>query len=371
MTTWATATLTIDLEAIAWNYRRLCLELGGVPCAAVVKADGYGLGAARVAPVLARAGASEFFVATLDEAIALRPILDGAGFPATAIFALNGPLPGCEQDLTAARVTPVLNSLADIDLWSEAARRRETELPAALHVDTGMSRLGLPDDEVATLADAPERLTGVSLSHILSHLACADTPEHPENAIQLARLHRFLAMLPDAPVSFANSSGVFLGSEYHFDLARPGVALYGVNPTPTQPNPMRRTVRLEARIMQVREIDASRGVGYGAAFRAQGPTRIATVAVGYADGYMRHLSNRGQVAIGGKLLPVVGRVSMDSITVDVTALGRDAVRPGDVAELLGAEHVPDALAREAGTIGYEVLTSLGARYHRVYEGWAD
>lgn len=368
MTRWATATLTIDLDAVAWNYRRLCRELKGIRCAAVVKANGYGLGVDRVAPVLAHAGADSFFVATLDEAIELRPILDLAGFPEAAIHALNGPLPGCARDLIAARVTPVLNSLGDIALWQDAARQEGYELAAAVHVDTGMSRLGLPDAEVVALAEWPEKLSGIRLSCILSHLGCADQPGRPENAEQLERLHRFLGMLPDAPVSFANSSGIFLGSGYHFDLARPGVALYGVNPTPRQANPMRRVVGLEGRIMQVREIDAPRGVGYGASFRAAGPTRIATVAVGYADGYMRHLSNRGQVAIGGKLLPVVGRVSMDSITVDVTALGDNAVRPGGTVELLGAAHDQDAFAREAGTIGYEVLTSLGSRYRRVYEG---
>lgn len=360
--------LTVDLDAVAWNYRRLREELNGVACAAVVKANAYGLGVDRVAPVLARAGADSFFVATIDEALALRPILDAAGFPGAAIHALNGPLPGTEADLLAFGVTPVLNTLEEVDRWAALARSRGRALSAALQLDTGMSRLGLPDEEIAALAEAPERLRGIDPALILTHLACADTPAHPENAMQLARLRAALERLPGAPVSLANSSGIFLGRAYHFDLARPGVALYGVNPTPGQPSPMRPVVRLRGRVLQVRQIDAHRGVGYGAAFRAAGLTRVATVAAGYADGYTRHLSNAGRVAFKGQLLPVIGRVSMDSVTVDVTALGRDAIGAGDFVDLIGDGHDVDAVAAEAGTIGYEVLTSLGARYHRIYRG---
>jgi len=364
----AGAILTVDLDAVAWNYRRLREEAGAAVCAAVVKADAYGLGVAQVAPVLARAGAEVFFVATIDEALALREVLETAGFGSATVHLLNGPLPGSEGELLDARVTPALNSLGDIDLWTAAAREQGRRLPAALHVDTGISRLGLPDDELAVLAEAPDRLDGLDLRLILSHLACAETPAHPENAAQLARLRAAAAKLPRAPLSLANSSGIFLGPDYHFDLARPGVALYGVNPTPGRPSPVRRVVGLRARVLQVRQIDAHRGVGYGATFRAGGPTRVATVAAGYADGYSRHLSNAGRVAFGGQLLPVIGRISMDTLTVDATALARDAIKPGDFVDLIGDGHDQDALAAEAGTIGYELLTSLGRRYHRVYRG---
>lgn len=367
----AGAILTIDLDAAAANYRRLCAELAGTDCAVVVKADGYGLGVDRLAPVFVRAGARTFFVATIDEALGLRTVLDAAGCPEAAVYVLNGPLPGTEADLLAARIIPVLNSLGQIALWAEAARQRGRRLQAALHVDTGMSRLGLPDDEVAALAEAPQRLDGLEITLLLSHLACADTPAHPENAAQLARLQaarRQLPLDPGVAVSLANSSGIFLGGDYHFDLARPGVALYGVNPTPGRPSPMHRVVTLRGRVLQVRQIDHHRGVGYGASFRAGGPTRVATVAAGYADGYLRHLSNAGRVAFGGQLLPVIGRVSMDSFTVDVTGLGRDGIVAGDFVEIIGDGHDQDAIAAEAGTIGYEILTALGARYHRVYRG---
>lgn len=360
--------LTIDLDAVIWNYRRLCLELGNVSCATVVKADGYGLGAREIAPALARGGAETFFVATIDEGIDLRGILTDAGFADATIYVLNGPLPGSERDLLATRVTPVLNSVGDLELWTRFGRSQGLSLPAAVHLDTGMSRLGLCDKEIQRLIESPEMLAGIQLEYYLSHLACADDIGHPENTAQLARLREALSRLPRAPVSLANSSGIFLGRHYHFNLGRPGVALYGVNPTPYQTNPMRRVVTLQGRVLQIRQIDAHRGVGYGASFRATGPSRIATVAVGYADGLLRALSNRGRVCIDGHLLPLVGRVSMDTFTVDVTSLPRDTLRPGSLVDIIGEGHDQDALAVEAGTIGYEILTSLGARYHRVYLG---
>ena len=361
----AAGVLTIDLSAIAENYRRLKAAFLEKAVAAVVKADGYGLGAERVAPVLVKAGARSIFVAHLDEALKLRPLLDRC-HPAVSLYVLNGLMPGAEADYVDNNILPVLNSLGEIEAWSKLARARGTALPAAVHLDSGMCRLGLPPDEVERLRAAPERLEGVLPACILSHLACADTPEDPMNAAQLAALKAALTALPRAPVSFCNSSGIFLGRDYHFDLGRPGVALYGVNPTPGAPNPMQPVVRLQAKILQIRQIDAPQTVGYGATHRATGPARIATVAAGYADGYLRSISNRGHAWVAGHRVPVVGRVSMDLLALDVTGLAPDAVRPGLWAELLNTEQDVDALAAEAGTIGYEILTSLGARYHRVY-----
>ena len=364
----AGAILTIDLDAVADNYRRLCAELGGTACAAVVKADAYGLGMARVVPALARAGARTFFVAQLEEATALRAMFPVEVEVEVEIFVLNGLGAGPAAAFRAERVHPVLNSLGEIDAWAAAARAAGRALSAAVHIDTGISRLGLPDDELEALAADRGRLAGIDLRYLLSHLACADRPEHPLNAEQLRRFRAARARLPDAPASLANSSGIFLGADYHLDLARPGVALYGVNPTPGQPNPMRQVVRLQGKILQVREIDASRTVGYGATHRAAGPTRIATVAVGYADGYLRSLSNRGSAWLGNRRVPVVGRVSMDLITLDVTGASAEAARPGAFVDLIGADLSTDEVAEAAGTIGYEILTSLGRRYHRVYRG---
>ena len=200
----------------------------------------------------------------------------------------------------------------------------------------------------------------------MSHLACADTPEHPLNARQRDSFRAALAILPKAPVSFANSSGIYLGADYWGDLARPGAALYGVAPVPGQPNPMRGVVRLDGKILQVRQIDSGSTVGYGASHRAVGRERIATVAVGYADGFMRSLGNRGSGYIGAQRVPIVGRVSMDLITFDVSDVPELLARPGATIELIGPDHPIDAIAAEAGTIGYEILTALGARFARVY-----
>jgi alanine racemase len=360
----AGAILTIDLDALAENYRRLCAELNGVPCAAVVKADGYGLGMTRVAPALFRAGARRFFVAQLGEAMTLREALPEAA----EIYVFNGLAAGPVAEFQAQRVIPVLNSLGEVADWQAAAGQAERALPAALHVDTGMSRLGLPTNELDALAAEPERLDGIEVRYVMSHLACADTPEHPLNAAQLAEFRAARAGLPAAPASLANSSGIFLGAGYHFDLGRPGAALYGINPTPSRPNPMRQVVRLQGKILQVREIDAPRTVGYGAAHRAAEPTRVATVAVGYADGYLRSNSNRGSAWLGNQRVPVVGRISMDMITLDVTGAAPASAQPGAFVDLIGPELTADDVAETAGTVGYEILTALGQRYHRVYQG---
>lgn len=361
----AGAILTIDLAAVQENYRRLVAAFGGKEITPVVKANGYGLGAAQVAPALAAAGARRFYVAHLDEAIALRPVLDAA-VAGCSILVLNGVMRGAEADYPAHGLQPVLNSLGDIEAWRDLAKRQKRALPAALHIDSGMNRLGLSNSELDRLAEEPRLLEGTDLTCIMSHLACAEIADHPLNARQLAVFKDALARLPAAPVSFANSSGIFLGKEYHFDLGRPGVALYGVNPTPGRPNPVTQVVRLQGKILQVREIDAPQSVGYGATHRATGPARIATVAVGYADGYLRQLSNQASAWIGGQRVPVVGRVSMDLITLDVTGVRPQAPRPGSFADLIGPQDGVDRLAAEAGTIGYEILTALGHRYHRVY-----
>lgn len=356
----ADAVLDIDLDALVGNWRSLRDRLSpGTLCAGMVKADAYGLGMARVAPALAAAGCEIFFVAQLGEAIALRRLL-----PGHEIAVLNGLLPGSAGTFLAHRLIPVLNDLGQIAAW----REKGGGTPAILHVDTGMSRLGLPRGELARLAGDPTLLAGLNLRAVMSHLACADEPDHPHNSRQLAAFRAALAVLPAAPASFANSSGIFLGAGYHFDIARPGAAVYGVNPLPGRPNPMAQVVRLKGKILQTRDIDSGEFVGYGSTHRREGPGRIATVAIGYADGWMRSLSNRGSVVIAGQRVPVVGRISMDLMTIDVTTLDPQAASPGNYAELIGPGNDVDAVAAEAGTIGYEILTSLGDRYHRVYRG---
>jgi alanine racemase len=360
----AGALLTIDLDATRANYRLLREKLGGTACAAVVKADAYGLGADRVAPALAADGCTNFFVAHLDEAIALRPHV-----PSEAdVFVLHGSPAEVEADFVAHRLIPVLNSLSQIDAWTSLARSLSRKLPAVLQVDTGMSRLGLSKRELDTVAADPHRLDGIDLRYVMSHLACAEQQNHELNAFQLANFRAARARLPAAPASFSNSSGVFLGSDYHFDLARPGAALYGVAPVAGQPNPLRSVVRLQARVIQVREIEAGARVGYGGRWTAPRPCRIATVSTGYADGFLRSLGNRAKAYRGATALPVVGVVSMDTITLDVTGLPEQGLEPGQLVDLIGEHNPVDAVADAAGTIGYEILTSLGGRYFRTYLG---
>ena len=354
--------LTIDLGAIVGNYRTLRGELGAIPCAAAVKADAYGVGAERVAPALARAGCDTFFVATLDEALALRHLM-----PDPAIAVLNGAPLGAEAECLDQGLRPVLNDLGQIERWTALARDHGG-LEAVIHVDTGMCRLGLPAAEVERLAAEPERLQGLDLVLVMSHLACAEEFDNPMNRHQRAEFDRLRALLPDAPASFANSSGIYHGPEFHYDLARPGIALYGSNPTPGKPNPMAEVIRLHSKIVQVRDVDSPQTVGYGAAHRVAGPARIATVPVGYADGYRRSLGGRAFAAIGDVRVPVVGRVSMDLITLDVSTLRPEQTRPGTTVDLIGGPCPLDEIATLGGSIAHELLTSLGWRYERRYIG---
>ena len=329
----------------------------------MVKADAYGLGANRVAPALAAAGCRTFFVACIDEAIALRAVLDDG-----EIYVLAGAPRGAGDEFAHHRLRPVLNSLPDIDAWAGFARRAPAAPAVAVHADTGMRRLGLTPEEVALLAADPERLAGVNVACVMSHLACADLPDHPLNEQQCAAFVAFARVFPQARASLAASSGIFLGPAYHGSLCRPGAALYGISPVPGQPNPMAQVLDLKARILQVRAVDGGESVGYGATYRARRRERLVTVGVGYADGYLRSSSNRGHGCIGDIRMPLVGRVSMDLTIFDASDVPDEQARPGGIVELIGPHHPVDAVAADAGTIGYEILTNLGRRYHRVYRG---
>ena len=362
MTDFEPASITVRLGAIAENYRSFRRMAGAAATAAVVKADGYGLGARMVAPALAGAGAQTFFVARLEEGIALRPLLPGA-----RIFVLDGASPDAVPGFLSHRLTPVLNSLAEIAAWSAAAKVAHGALDAAIHIDTGMNRLGLPNGELATLAaEGKTRLAGINLVLLMSHLACADDlgAEAAMNRRQLERFRIALAMLPPAPASLAASSGIYLGKDYHFDLVRPGIGLYGAGPKGRE-NSMKTVVLLTARVLQLRRIDKGESVGYAATFHAKRPTMIATVALGYADGFLRAASNRGAAVIGGVRVPLVGRVSMDLITLDVTDL-KICPRPGDEAEFMGDDITLAEVAEAAGTSEYEILTRLSSRAPRRY-----
>lgn len=356
------AVLTVSLSKIAANFRFVESRLSGARMGCVVKADAYGLGLAAIAPLLHGLGCRDFFVAGAEEGVALRRLAADA-----RIYVLNGPWAEPLGEFARYDLIPVLNDLGQIALWASFVRDN-WPLPAAIHIDTGMSRLGLPPEEVETLANEPERLNGVTLACIVSHLACADEPGNPINARQLADFRAARARLPASPASLANSAGVFLGPEYHFDMVRAGGALYGLAPMESAPNPLAQVLRLEAPILQVRDVDSPMTVGYGAGFRVARRGRIATIPVGYADGYLRSLSNRGSAFLGGIRVPVVGRVSMDLITLDVSDVPAALAHPGALVELIGEHHTVDDLAGEAGTIGHDILTGFGPRILRRYEG---
>jgi alanine racemase len=339
MNEYASSILTIDLDAIAANYRLL---------------------AERARPA---EGCRDFFVATLDEGIELRGLL-----PGSRITVLNGLIVGEPTLFREYALMPALNDRGQVDQW-RADCQTNGPVPAVLHLDSGMARLGLPPAELDKLAQDPSRLEGFELALIMSHLACADEPDESMNRRQRDVFAAALTRLPRAPASLSASSGIFLGPDYLFDMVRPGVSLHGVNPRPEQPNPLRPVVGLQAKILQIRDVDTPQSVGYGATHRFAGPARLATLAAGYADGYLRSLSGRGTAHIGETAVPVLGRVSMDLITVDVTRVPE--ARPGDMVDLIGPYHDVDALAEEAGTIGYEILTSLGRRYRRHYLGGGD
>jgi alanine racemase len=353
------AILTVDLGALTDNYRRLQREAAGAEVAAVVKANGYGLGALEVAEALEGAGCRRFFVAHLDEARALRRRLPDAG-----VHVLNGLPTGTEAATIEAGLIPVLNQPGELARWADQARRVGRRLPAALQIDTGMCRLGFAEAEVERLDQSA--LGALELVLVLSHLACAEEPDHPLNERQRQRFEQLRQQLPPAPASFANSSGIFLGPAFRYDLCRPGVALYGVNPTPGRTNPMAPVVTLAAPVLQVHDVRASGTVGYGATFPTRAGMRIATIPLGYADGYPRAAGGRASAKIAGQLVPLAGRVSMDLITLDVSALAADAVHPGTMVTLIGGPDGVDELAAAAGTIGYEVLTRLGSRFARRY-----
>ncbi|MBL4740266.1 MAG: alanine racemase [Sneathiella sp.] len=360
----AGAYLTIDLTALQSNYKTLTKIAGNTECAAVVKADAYGLGASRVAPALNAVGCRKFFVALPSEAVRLRKIL-----PEVKIFVLGGLFEDCAEIYVQERLTPVLNRIEEIKTWS-AMTADHGPLPAILHIDSGITRLGLMEPDIRLLAGTPQWLDGLEINYIMSHLACADDPTSSQNQQQLEQFDSLRKLLPEAlqstPVSFANSSGMFLGEDYLFDLARPGIALYGGNPTPTVPNPMKPVVHLQGKILQIHDVDSQKPIGYGATYRTSRKARIATVSVGYADGYFRCLGNQAECAINDKKVPVVGRVSMDMISIDVTDIALDECKPGDLVSLIGGPIDINSLATDAGTISYEILTSLGPRYHRLY-----
>jgi alanine racemase len=366
----ARAVLTINLGALRNNWAELNKVSGKAECAGVIKADAYGLGLEDIARALRDAGCRTFFVATLNEAQRVRMVQPGA-----AIYVLDGLLPGAAPHYAGFDLRPCLGSLAEVREWTAYCQAVGRRLRAAVHIDTGMNRLGLPGYEVDQLAVERGLFEHFDMALVMSHLACADEPANPMNIRQKRMFDAERAKLPAAPASLANSGGVFLGADYHYDLVRPGIALFGGRALEGASNPMHWVVQLQARILQVRTTAEGEPVGYGATYKTDRETKIATIACGYADGFLRAISRVGQTSgavgfVGPHPVPIIGRVSMDLITVDVTGVPGHLAQRGAWVEVLGARTTIDDLTDRAGTIGYELLTRLGKRVHRIYRSGA-
>jgi alanine racemase len=356
--------LTIDLAAIVKNWKALAQRVVPADCAAVVKADAYGCGIGMVTGALAKAGCTTFFVAHLAEARQVR-----AAAPDAVIYVLNGYAPGTAPVFAELNARPVIGSLSEFVEWDAFRTASNWRGGAALHFDTGMSRLGLAIEEAATFTGRV-KMPDHGISLVMSHLACADTPNHALNAKQITAFRDLRFMFRGTPTSLANSSGIFLGPAAHCDMVRPGAALYGANPTPATQNLMEPAVTLKARIVQVRDVPRGASVGYGATWTASRATRLAIVSVGYGDGYLRAASGGKSAAmarIANRRCAIVGRISMDLMAFDVTGLPDDLVRRGMHATLIGDGITVDDLAGWSGTLAYEVLTGLSRRYRRTWK----
>ena len=362
----ARARLTIDLDALAANYRLFCAKADGAEVAPVVKADGYGLGAAEVSRRLWAEGARSFHVARLEEGEALRAHF-GPERPAS-IYVLDGAPTGTAGRLIAANLIPILSSVGQIENY-HALARADAPLPCGIHVDTGMNRLGLRLEELEAVAGATDRLARLNVQLVMSHLVCSDQPEDRLNARQVGRFKALRHLFPDARASLANSGGVWLGPAFLFDMVRPGIGLYGGGPLGRPDPAIQPVVRFEAPILDVRAVPQGETVGYGASFTAPEPLRIAVVGAGYADGILRSASPEGAVWFSGARRRLLGRVSMDLIAVDVTDC--EAAQPGAMVEIIGPNLLLDDAARDAGTVAYEILTRLSGRAERVYVGHLD
>lgn len=361
----AYSALIVNLKATVSNYQTLSKLASKAECSAVLKADAYGLGAIPIALRLHRAGCRKFFVAYADEAVNLRQAFIQLDLKAE-IIVLNGLIAGTETIFTDYNITPTLTDLDQINRWQTHSKALGRKLSAALHVDTGMSRTGLPSKELDTLVETPSLLEGIDISLILSQMVYSHEENLIFSAYQRQRFDSALKQLPKAPASLAKSGAIFLGSDYHYQLVRPGIGLHGINPTLGAQNLLTPAVSLWAKVYQVQEISIGQTVGYAQDYKAKLPKRIATLTVGYADGYPWALANKGYVLFGDYKAPLIGRVSMDLLTIDVTDIPESIVYNGTWAQLIGNDITIERIAETAETVPYEILLRLGKRFQRIY-----
>ncbi len=353
--------LEINLKNLEENYKVLQKQANAhVNISGVIKANAYGLGTEAVATTLQKLNCPQFFVANLDEALSVREY-----DKQTPIAVFGGLAAKTEGEYLENDILPVLNSLEDIRNWQNFARLKNVQLPSILHFDTGMNRLGLSKNDILLLKNK-ETLKNLDVQLVMTHFACADEKDHPLTAQQAADFKEIAQLYPNAKKSLSNSSGLFRNTDYHYDMARPGYALYGGNPTPETTNPMHNVVSLYSKILQIRDCKKDQSIGYGANHKFNQDTRTATIGLGYADGFTRNNGGVAKVYYNNIACPVIGRVSMDLITVDISHINHKDIHQGAVIEILGPNQSVDDFAAYTNTIGYEVLTSLGARYKRHY-----
>ncbi|WP_455481716.1 alanine racemase [Bartonella sp. B35(2025)] len=357
-----TVIATIDVSAIVDNYITLSQRVAPAKCSAVIKANAYGLGADKIAPALYQAGCRTFFVAKIEEALRLKAILP----PNVMIALLNGISRTAEEFVAQSGIVPVLNSWNAIESWQTLCQKKSKRFPAIIQIDTNMNRLGLDQRELQQLIKNPDFFKKAKVKYIISHLANGDDDTHPSNYAQLAALKAILAQLPTCKVSLANSGGIFLGSDFYFDLVRPGIALYGIDPHKKYPTLLKPVLKLEAQVIQSRYLDTGAPVGYGGSFITRRPSTLVTISIGYADGWLRALSNKGTVYFNGYKLPIIGRVSMDSIIVDATDLKDEKPQRDDWVELIGTHQTIEKVSTDANTVPHEILVSLSSRCKCIY-----
>nr|WP_255719446.1 alanine racemase [Pelomonas sp. P8] len=359
--------MTIDLDALADNWRTLSRLCAPARCAAVVKADAYGLGATPVVRCLLNAGCREFFVSLLDEGVRLRESVADAWPRGAHLYVLHGTPGGAESDCLAYGFVPVLNTKGQVERWQALARRQGRPQPAALQVDTAMTRLGLPPSTLTRMLEAREGLSGVTTTLVMSQLINAHKPQHPANRRQLELFRRWRQRFPSAKGSLADSSGIFLGHDFHFDVVRAGTALYGVAPAAGMPTPMRQVVQVKARLLQCREVSTGEGTGDQGPWRATRPTRLATLSLGPVGDYLGG-EPQGRLRVAGRALPLVSRPSQHTAVVDATEMDAAHLAIGALLDLVDEVQDINAFAEATQTTAFDVLTSLGSHYRRQYQG---
>ncbi|CAL7960382.1 Alanine racemase, catabolic [Alphaproteobacteria bacterium] len=364
--------LEISLNSIKKNYTYLKSQLGnGVACAAVVKADAYGLGIKKISQALIEAGCKDFFVTNCNEGVNLRDVLSTSQSSAVTsadVYVLHGVSNDDEADACVQYgLTPVLNHVGQSEVWKKKANKLGNPLSAILHIDTGLNRLGFPFEDVHNFIESQRSTPNMELRYIMSHLSCADTPTHDSNASQLKNFLEIATLFPNVPLTFANSSGIFLGPGYHFNMVRPGAAMYGFSPTPHTLNPMLPVLTLKAKILQRKVLEQKSCVGYGAAYIADTGSKLLIIECGYSNGYCRMLNICGKAYVAGYFLPIAGRISMDLCTLDASILPNNIFLNVDFVELLNEHLTIDDLAKAANTIPYELSIILGSHCKRVYK----